>query len=434
VFAQFDEKKLLLYRFNNYPIDLVLSLGKEIAELYSLQFDDRSYDPKKYAYFSRDIAIPKIAEQVTDSQLVSFCGNTETKVQISKINFQGRFYTLEAGELRLGSKWPVIKAALVRLAAKHSDNLCAILEACYNIIVERDKKRDNSQMIESVAKDLGAGKGMRNALTDLQLIEVVEKNKGDINIPPELIPLVREYLDESEGKVELDKIKEDDEQVEIPKDLFDVVVGYEDVKKLFSMSLRAEQPVHILLVGPPATAKSVFLMELKRLDKCRFAIGGTSSKAGIVDFIIDQRPRYILIDELEKMDMKDYSALLSLMADGIVARLKKGMTEEIRVKTWVFAAVNKDENLPSELKSRFAKVYLTEYTEQDFKKVTNAVLIKREHVNEDIAAKIADKVALRSRDVREAQRIARLYGNGQHMSIDEVVELYFKNARQDPVF
>jgi len=77
---------------------------------------------------------------------------------------------------------------------------------------------------------------------------------------------------------------------------------------------------------------------------------------------------------------------------------------------------------------------LTEYTEQDFKKVTNAVLIKREHVNEDIAAKIADKVALRSRDVREAQRIARLYGNGQHMSIDEVVELYFKNARQDPVF
>ena len=132
--------------------------------------------------------------------------------------------------------------------------------------------------------------------------------------------------------------------------------------------------------------------------------------------------------------MKDYSALLSLMADGIVARLKKGMTEEIRVKTWVFAAVNKDENLPSELKSRFAKVYLTEYTEQDFKKVTNAVLIKREHVNEDIAAKIADKVALRSRDVREAQRIARLYGNGQHMSIDEVVELYFKNARQDPVF
>ena len=97
----------------------------------------------------------------------------------------------------------------MKVNAKHGDNLRSILEACYQIIVERDKKRDNSQMIESVAKDLGAGKGMRNALTDLQLIEVVEKNKGDINIPPELIPLVREYLDESESKLEVDEITEE---------------------------------------------------------------------------------------------------------------------------------------------------------------------------------------------------------------------------------
>ncbi len=431
--TQLEEKLLLLQRINGYPENLVLKLGKEIGEPYSLQFDDNNYDPKKYTYFNRDVAIPKIAELVTDSQLVSFCCNPKTKVQISNVNFRGRFYTLEAGELRLESKWPVIKAALVTLTAKHSDNLRAILEACYKIIVERDKKGDNLQMVESVAKDLGAGKGMRNALIDLQLLEVVEKNKGDLNIPAELTLLVREYLEETENKVKMlaDIGKEEDEQVEIPKDLFDVVVGYDDIKQLFLMSLHAVHPVHILLVGPPATAKSVFLIELKRLNGCRFAIGGTSSKAGIVDFIIDQRPRYLLIDELEKMDMKDYSALLSLMADGIVTRLKKGMTEEIRVKTWIFAAVNKDEKLPPELRSRFAKVYLKEYTEQDFKKVTKAVLTKRDHVNEEIAAKIADVVVVRSRDVREAQRIAWLYGNGQHGSIDDVVELYFKHAKQD---
>jgi Holliday junction DNA helicase RuvB len=376
------------------------------------------------------VAIPKIAEQLTDSQLVSFCGRPETKAQINKTNFWGRFYTLEGGELRLESKWPAIKAALVKLTAKHGDNLRTLLEACYQIIVEKDRKWDNLQMIESVAKDLGAGKGMRSALTDLQLIEVVEKNKGDLNIPPELTLLLREHLDESESKVEVDKITEEGEQVAIPQDLFDVVFGYDDVKKLFLLSLQSEHPVHILLVGPPATAKSVFLMELKRLSGCRFAIGGTSSKAGIVDFIIDQRPRYLLIDELEKMDMKDYSALLSLMADGIVARLKKGMTEEIRVKTWIFAAANKDEKLPRELRSRFATVYLKEYTEQEFKRVTTAVLVKRDHVNEDIAAKIADIVVVRSRDVREAQRIAWLYGKGQHGSIDDVVELYFKHAKQ----
>lgn len=51
-----------------------------------------------------------------------------------------------------------------------------------------------------------------------------------------------------------------------------------------------------------------------------------------MDFILEHRPRYLIIDELEKMDMKDYSALLSLMAEGKVTRLKKGMTEEIKVK------------------------------------------------------------------------------------------------------
>ncbi|MBN1191075.1 MAG: hypothetical protein JXA46_15065 [Dehalococcoidales bacterium] len=80
-------------------------------------------------------------------------------------------------------------------------------------------------------------------------------------------------------------------------------------------------------------------MELERLPRIRYALGGTSSKAGIVDFIIEQQPRYLIIDKLEKMDMKDFSALLSLMADGVVTRLKKGMTEKVKVKTRLTIAI-----------------------------------------------------------------------------------------------
>jgi Holliday junction DNA helicase RuvB len=225
--------------------------------------------------------------------------------------------------------------------------------------------------------------------------------------------------------------EEVERQAEIPEDLFDVVVGHDEVKELFFMSLRAEKPVHILLVGPPATAKSVFLTELERLRGSRTTLGGTSSKAGIVDFIIEHRPRYLLIDELEKMDKKDYSALLSLMDPGKVNRLKKGMTDEIEVKTWVFAAVNKDDNLPTELKSRFYTRYLSEYSEQEFKKVVGAVLVKREHVDEDIAANIADEVVAYSKDVRDAVKIARLYcSKDQHMTIDELVKLAFGYRRK----
>ena len=42
-------------------------------------------------------------------------------------------------------------------------------------------------------------------------------------------------------------------------DLFDDIIGYEDVKELFKMAIRAERPVHLLLCGPPASAKSLFM-------------------------------------------------------------------------------------------------------------------------------------------------------------------------------
>jgi len=414
-YNEIDERKLLLKKLNS---DVLLKLGKEIGEPCCLQFDDRGYDPQ-YNYFDAPIAIPKIAEKANDEQLVSFFSTTPAK----GCSFKGRFYTLGDGRLILGSGWPSIKEKLLRLVSKHGDSLAAVLEACYKVCVERDRRWDNYLHIEAVAKDLGAT-SFRTVLTDLELAEVVVRHKGDIQIPAELIPLVYEFLQdfrEGLGQVEEAEV----EQVEIPDDLFDIVVGHEKLKKLFTLSLQAPQPVHVLLVGPPATAKSIFLMELERLPKSRYALGGTSSKAGIVDFIIEQRPRYLILDELEKMNMKDYSALLSLMAEGVISRLKKGMTEEIKVKTWVFGAVNRDDSLPPELKSRFLIRYLTEYSEQDYKRVVRAVLIKREQVDEEMATEIAEKMVGYSRDVRDAVKVARLHKGQQSMTIDQVTDLAF---------
>ena len=44
--------------------------------------------------------------------------------------------------------------------------------------------------------------------------------------------------------------------------LFDDVIGFDDVKEIFQMSVGAYKPVHILLVGPPASAKSLFMSSL----------------------------------------------------------------------------------------------------------------------------------------------------------------------------
>jgi hypothetical protein len=35
-------------------------------------------------------------------------------------------------------------------------------------------------------------------------------------------------------------------------------VGYEDIKKLFLMSINSEEPIHISLAGHPASAKNNF--------------------------------------------------------------------------------------------------------------------------------------------------------------------------------
>jgi len=100
-----NEKKLLLNRLPRYPTDLVLKLGEEIGEPYCLQFDDSGYDQQNYRYFNHDEAIPKIAELVTDDQLLSFFANPDTKAEVGKITFRGMFYTLKGGELKCESDW-----------------------------------------------------------------------------------------------------------------------------------------------------------------------------------------------------------------------------------------------------------------------------------------------------------------------------------------
>ena len=44
------------------------------------------------------------------------------------------------------------------------------------------------------------------------------------------------------------------------KELFSSVIGYDDIKEVLSLSLASREPVNILLSGPPACSKTVFLL------------------------------------------------------------------------------------------------------------------------------------------------------------------------------
>ncbi len=194
----------------------------------------------------------------------------------------------------------------------------------------------------------------------------------------------------------------------LPENLFDYIVGHDEVKYWLGKSLASPEPVHILLAGPPATAKSLFLEALGDLPGAQYALGGSSSRAGIADFLINFHPQFLIIDELDKMKGEDFSVLLSLMQSGVVARMKKGLRDVNQMTTWVFAGVNQSNKLPPELLSRFITFKFETYTRDEFLEVAVEVITKQHGKDPALARYIAEAVVKRTKDVRQAVQVAKL--------------------------
>jgi len=223
----------------------------------------------------------------------------------------------------------------------------------------------------------------------------------------------------------------EEEEAEIPPDLFRVIIGHDQKKEILNRSICAEQPVHGLLWGSLASAKTLFLEELARLGRSHFIIGSNLSKAGLFELLFNERPRYLILDELDKIDdSENLSCLLSLMERGLVSETKYRRHKSLRLKTWVFASANNVARIPPELMSRFLKLHFLDYTPDEFLEVAVSVLKERESVPEPIALYIADKVMreLRSRDVRDAVKVARLLKTPSREEVDHIVEIVRKQA------
>lgn len=213
---------------------------------------------------------------------------------------------------------------------------------------------------------------------------------------------------------------------EIPGDLFRIIVGHDDVKEMLSRSIKSIHRVHVLLHGSPASAKSLFLEELSRLPQSRFVLGSSLSKAGLLEILFNERPRFLIIDEIDKIDDEDnLSALLSLMERGRVVEAKFKKYRSINLNTTVFAACNRIDVLPPELLSRFLKLRFRDYTSDEFIEVVRIVLTEREKVPLQLAIYIGEKVLkeLQSRDPRDAIRVARLLEEPTMEEVDRIIKI-----------
>ena len=205
-------------------------------------------------------------------------------------------------------------------------------------------------------------------------------------------------------------------------DLFQDIIGHDNVKELLKACLLAEKPVHVLLAGPPALAKSLFLWDIEQAsgEGAIWLVGSATSKAGLWDIVAERQPQVILIDELDKMNAADTAALLSLMEGGRMVRAKRGRELNLSNQLRVVAASNRLNNLSPELRSRFAICKLVAYSRSDYLTVVKGVLSRREGLDSELAGEVARRLDGLSQDVRDAIRVARL---APQLGIDKAIKL-----------
>jgi len=243
----------------------------------------------------------------------------------------------------------------------------------------------------------------------------------------------REAVEEALRLTSIFMMDNSEKSAEIPLDLFDDVVGYEDVKQLFFKTLHGETEdrVHFMMIGPPASAKSLFLFCLERLSRAKYALGSRSSKAGLAEYLVSVQPRYLLIDEVDKMAVQDYAVLLSLCETGRITEVIHGKTREAQLDTTVFACGNRLKGIPPEVISRFQVLHFHPYSETEFTEIVRHVLTRRQ-VTPDLALYIAEKVfsELGYRDVRQALRVAKLAKT--YTQVDSVIGTLLRYAKRQP--
>lgn len=253
-----------------------------------------------------------------------------------------------------------------------------------------------------------------NILANLGFLEVSFKSNNSTNYKVRYIGAMERMLAKIE-KFELEPTL--DKEVEAPDDLFCTIAGYDDIKTLLKRAIKTER-FHVLFCGSPASAKTLFLLELARLPNSFYCLGTATSKAGLCQILFEQRPKLLLCDELDKFEPRDIAILLSLAETGIVRETKVGRQREIKLSTNVFAAANRVHAIAKEMLSRFRILFLPEYTQKQFIEAAAKVLTQREHVMPSLASYIAERTWEVTRDIREAVRIAKVCRTQHQVDLD----------------
>ena len=225
-------------------------------------------------------------------------------------------------------------------------------------------------------------------------------------------------------KLNRDKINEyiklQNEPISVPDDLFDDIVGHDNIKQILLNAIKKfikeQKNYGFIFYGPPASAKTMFLDDFLKLPLSRYIVGISTTNVGLRDILLTESPKFIAIDEIDKTSPEDYALLLTLLDKGIVQKNVAGTTIEKRLNCIVLMAGNSIKRIPDALLSRSVVVEFKPYTIEELIEIGLNVLVKREKIDVEMAKFIVEKsIEAGVRDPRDFTKIARLCSNQQEV-------------------
>jgi holliday junction DNA helicase RuvB len=190
---------------------------------------------------------------------------------------------------------------------------------------------------------------------------------------------------------------------------FSNIEGLDDIKEMMLRALESPERAHTLLVGPPACAKSLFMLEIQKgmQYEVYFTEGAATTKAGLQKFIAENPYKeIIIIDEIDKMPIQHQEGLLTMMERGEFTTIKVRNTQTVKANIVIFATSISTERLSKPLLSRFTVLEIPEYTYPEFEGISLRIVNK---LPQNTVIQIASSVwKAGSRDIRDVLKIAKL--------------------------
>jgi holliday junction DNA helicase RuvB len=189
------------------------------------------------------------------------------------------------------------------------------------------------------------------------------------------------------------------------KDFADIE-GYEDVNDIVRRVLDSHNNYNLLFTGPPASAKTLFLMGIMDREKNSVYFDGSNTTNRMLEVLDEERPDVVCIDELDKMPKPFQNKLLNLLESGHIKVDQKNLQLNFELENLkMFATSNDISRLSKPLQSRFRRLHLPKYTKQQFLDVAIKVCPR---LAEETALMVGDEVWKLKGDVRDIISIGKL--------------------------